>query len=142
MTPPGRAWALALPYDRPPLSLNREMHWAKRRQAERQIMDDVQWLARQQKLPRGKDALRRIHVRLVWTPSVKRTRDTDNPTPTLKKVIDGLVRYGLVMDDHHDIVSSECVINAIAHGRGHVVVAIQEILPDEAVHHGEQALPG
>lgn len=124
MTEPHPQWSLMLPYDRPPLSLNKNMHWAKQRELERQIMDDVQWLARAAKLPKG---LRYVEITLLWAPSVKRTRDTDNPTPTLKKVIDGLVKYGLIPDDNHDVVRSSCMILPLIKGRGQVYVSIQQL---------------
>lgn len=117
-------WQLKLPYDRPPLSLNKSMHWAKQRKIERQIMDDVQWLARFAKLPKG---LEHVRVELIWQPSIKRTRDTDNPTPTLKKVIDGLVKYGLVVDDDVSHVESACLILDVQPGRGQLSAIVTEL---------------
>ncbi len=124
----GRTWTLALPYERPPLSLNSRMHYRKEAQWKRQIKDDVQWLARLHRLP--KNDLRRVLIQLVWTPSVKRPRDTDNPTATLKPAIDGLVAYGLVPDDNKDIVESGCIIREVVPHRGALELVITEIVFD------------
>lgn len=128
----GRSWTLTLPYDKPPLSLNSRMHFRKEAQWKRQIKDDVGWLARAAKLPRNE--LRRVLIQLVWTPSMKRDRDTDNPTATLKPAIDGLVRYGLVPDDNRDVVESNCIIRSHVSGRGKLELVITELLPDTVVN--------
>lgn len=115
-------YRLDLPYDNPPLSLNREIHWTKKRQWEKQIMSDTMWLALAARVPKGLD---RVHIELHWQPGSTRRRDSDNPTPTLKKVIDGLVKHGLVTDDTHDHVSSECIIEPTVQKQGKVWVIIK-----------------
>jgi crossover junction endodeoxyribonuclease RusA len=100
-------WVVPLPYDRPPLSLNGRMHWAQQSRWKRQLRGDALLLARAHHLPRG---LTRVRVELHWRPRDRRARDSDNPTATLKPLIDGLRDYGLVADDDSAHVSSECVI--------------------------------
>lgn len=116
-------WALTLPYASPPLSLNRHMHHMKEAAERRQIKQDVGWLARAAKLPRG---LHRVHVVLVWRPKQIRRRDSDNPSPTLKPAIDALVQYGLVVDDTVAHVSSSVEIRERAeegkHGMWLVII--------------------
>jgi hypothetical protein len=80
------------PFLAPPLSLNRKMHWAK----EERIKADLRTLVRARcRIP----ATDHIHVWLRWQPRVKRNRDGDNPTPTIKPCVDQLVKCGVVVDD-------------------------------------------
>lgn len=100
-------WSLELPYTSPPLSLNRHTHHMKEARLRDQVKSDVGWLVRAAKVPKGLD---RIHVTLLWHPKHPGTRDTDNPSPTLKPAIDALVKYGVVSDDNHLHVSSSVEI--------------------------------
>lgn len=100
-------WVLPLPYSSPPLSLNLRMHPAKERAAKRQLKADAHYLAHYRKVTRGCEA---IFVTFVWVPKTKRTRDTDNPVPTIKALIDGLVQYGVVVDDDSEHVAHRTVI--------------------------------
>lgn len=104
-------WVLRLPYSAPPLSLNKKLHWSAEYKWKQQIQSDVLNMARYVRLPKG---LSRVEIVLHWAPSVRRDRDTDNPTLTLKPAIDALIRYGLCADDSHEYVSSRCVIEPIA----------------------------
>lgn len=102
------SWDLVLPgYKSPPLSLNKKMHWRVEQSWVKQLHHDVIILAMFNKLPKDQA---RAHVTLVWHPSTRRRRDTDNPTPTLKACIDGLVKYRLVPDDSSEYVSSSVLI--------------------------------
>jgi hypothetical protein len=109
MPNPGRyAGTLRIPqYDTPPLSLNGRMHWAK----ERRIKADLRWTARilalNYGIPRG---LEHVNITLIYVPAVMRRRDEDNMIPTLKPIVDGLVDYGLVPDDTHQHVHTQCRI--------------------------------
>jgi crossover junction endodeoxyribonuclease RusA len=103
-------YELTLPYSSPPLSMNDRTHWRTQLAIKRQIDGDVRLLALHKRLPKG---CAKADITLVWHPSVKRRRDTDNPMPTLKAAIDSLVRYGLVADDSSDIVSSGVVIGEL-----------------------------
>jgi len=89
------------PFHRPPLSLNRKLHWA----AEKRIKDDLRWLIRARcTIPKSDH----IDVWLKWQPKVKRNRDGDNPSgPTLKPIVDELVRLGVVPDDTTEHVTHQ-----------------------------------
>lgn len=101
------SWDLLLPYPSPPLSLNKRMHWRVQASWAKQLHHDVIMLAMHQHLPKDQA---RAKVTLVWHPSDKRRRDTDNPVPTLKACIDGLVKYRLIPDDSSHYVTSSVEI--------------------------------
>lgn len=100
-------YELKLPYASPPLSLNDRMHWARTQGIKNQLQSDVIVLALLKKLPKG---CAKADITLVWHPSVKRRRDSDNPFPTVKAAVDALVKYGLVADDSSDIVTTRVLI--------------------------------
>lgn len=85
-----------MPWTKPPLNMNQRLHWAKKNRISRAIRRDTALLARHTRLPR---TCAHATIRLVYYPPDKRTRDADNLTATLKPVCDGLVDYGLVVDD-------------------------------------------
>ena len=95
MGEPAREWLLVLPWDKPPLSANQRVHWAKRARLTKQVVGDVQWLVRAQRIP----SLGRCSVQLHYRPLTNRHRDTDNLVASLKPVCDAIVREGLVPDD-------------------------------------------
>ncbi len=103
-------WIVRLPFQRPPLSENYRLHWAKRNRIVNDVKDAAHTMAVATRLPKG---LERVRIELHWQPHVMRQRDTDNPTPTLKAAIDGLVRYGLVADDNSAHVTSTVVIEPL-----------------------------
>jgi hypothetical protein len=129
MTVPTAAqtWTIDLPYDTPPLSLNDRMHHMVAYRLKKQLKADGRVLALSAKLPRGLD---RVHIILHWQPPDRRHRDSDNPTATLKPLIDGLVAYGLVVDDNSAHVTSECVIEPAARpARTWLTITAGEALP-------------
>lgn len=95
-------WRLELPYERPPFTLNQRLHYQQRAKVVRAIRDDTMRLARAAKLPRGLD---HVTVILYWQVPDKRHRDTDNPVPTHKAIVDGLTEYGLTEYDSMDYVT-------------------------------------
>lgn len=103
------SWELLLPYPSPPLSLNKRMHWRVENSWKKQLHNDVLVLCLLNHLPKDQA---RARVTLVWHPHDKRRRDTDNPVPTLKALIDGLVKYRLVTDDSSEFVTSSVEILA------------------------------
>lgn len=104
-------WRLDLPgYTSPPLSENQRLHWAAKHRIGQQLRNDVLLLARAAKLPRN---LGRVEIVWHWQPTVRRRRDDDNPTPSLKVARDALVAYGLVADDDSEHVRSGCVIEPV-----------------------------
>lgn len=92
MTAP-TTYRLDLPYERPPLTANQRMHWARKAQITRAVRFSAKVAARD--IP----ALGRCSVHLVWTVTDRRRRDADNLVPTLKACADGLVDAGVVVDD-------------------------------------------
>lgn len=92
MTAP-TTYRLDLPYERPPLTANQRMHWARKAQITRAVRFSAKVAARD--IP----ALGRCSVHLVWTVTDRRRRDADNLVPTLKACADGLVDAGIVADD-------------------------------------------
>lgn len=93
-----------LPYDKPPITANQKFrHWAERARLVKNVRETTTWLAKAAGLPKH---AARVIVQLHWRPKVNRRRDTVNLYPTVKAAVDGLVDYGLVPDDTHDIVST------------------------------------
>jgi len=86
---------LQLPYTSPPLSLNSRDHWRTTARKKSRLRGEVLVLARAAKIP----ALDRCAVRLIWQPRDRRRRDGDNPFPTIKSAVDGLVDAGVLVDD-------------------------------------------
>jgi len=88
---------------------------AERPAGSSKLSDDAQLLATSSKLPKHLD---QVGIVLHWQATTKRPpRIATTPHPTLKALIDGLVRYGLVEDDNSERVTSGCVIESVAaHG--------------------------
>lgn len=120
-------WEMKLPYERPPMSLNKHVHHMKEYRLREQIKTDIGWLARYHKLPKG---LQQIKVELLWVVAPNRRRDTDNPTPSLKPMIDALVKHGVVPDDTAAHVRSEVLIEAPTPYRSHgMYLVVRDIAP-------------
>jgi hypothetical protein len=95
--PDADTWVLRLPWPKPPITLNTHWRaWQARWRAEQTIAATSALLAAHARIP----ACQRIHVQLVWVPRLNRTRDEDNPIATLKPLIDGLKKAGVVPDDN------------------------------------------
>lgn len=94
-------YTLALPWCRPPRSLNQRLHWSERQRLDREIRTTVGWLSRQARIPRSKHAT----VTLYWAPGDRRKRDADNVVPTLKAGCDGIVDSGVVADDRPELMT-------------------------------------
>lgn len=77
----------------PPLSANRDLHWAEKARLTR----DIRLAARLASSRIGPQ--RRVEVTMVWIVADKRRRDVDNIVPTLKPICDGIVDAGVVRDD-------------------------------------------
>lgn len=95
-------FAVALPYDRPPLTANgmRGMHWGVRKSLTKAIRA---WVAEGvTKLEAGPVTF--VRVELHYVPRDSRRRDRDNLVPTLKPCLDGIVDAGLVPDDTPDYI--------------------------------------
>lgn len=93
------------------LNLNQKEHWAPRNKRVQAWRHGAHIYARQAKLPKGLSSVR-IDV-YVWK-KTKVRYDPHNLMPTLKPVIDGLVDYGLLVDD-----SSEYLAGPFIHHGGY-----------------------
>lgn len=102
-------WEIALPWDKPPLTLNQRMHWAPKAQWTRTLRAGSHLLALQAKIPQ----LDTCTVTLLWHPPDRRRRDEDNPIPTLKALADGVVDAGVVTDDTPDLMRKHCRIGEV-----------------------------
>lgn len=71
---------LDLPFTSPPLSLNHRRGWRANAAKIRQVRDTACVLAKQARIGRCD----RVRVTLHYRPRDRRTRDVENPTPTLK----------------------------------------------------------
>lgn len=91
----GRQWHLPLPYRTPPLTLNQRLHHMAKYRLEQELQADAKVLARSHKVP----PCERISVELHWRPKMRRARDGDNLFATVKPLVDGLRKAGVVVDD-------------------------------------------
>jgi crossover junction endodeoxyribonuclease RusA len=114
-------WTLDLPYRTPPLSLNRHLHHMAEHRIRKQLQTDAVKLAHSRKLP---TLLPPVHIRLHYRPPTAGRYDEDNLVATLKPLIDGLVFYGLVLDDSDKFVSSDCKIERPAQRPGSMWLTI------------------
>lgn len=94
---------IPLTFTRPPLSLNKQWHWAKQSKLKRSIREEVFLRCMSQKIRRP---AKFVTVEFHWRPAENRRRDTDNIQPTVKSCCDALgprsgdsPGYGLVPDD-------------------------------------------
>ena len=90
-----RNWTLALPYQKPPLTLNMRLHHMAKWRLEQEIQTAALVLARAQKVP----MCERISVELHWRPKTRRARDGDNLFATIKPLVDGIRKAGVISDD-------------------------------------------
>jgi crossover junction endodeoxyribonuclease RusA len=91
-------YELDLPYTAPPLNLNDRGHWQTRARKIREVRHAACVLAKASPLSRG-GPLGKVRVTLHYIPRDRRTRDEENPVPTVKACADGLVDAGIVRDD-------------------------------------------
>lgn len=93
-------WRLALPYRRPPISLNGREHWSVRHRIMEELKTTAGWVARAAKVPK----LQACTIRLTWFPGNNRRCDPDNLALTLKGLVDGLVLAKILPDDNAERV--------------------------------------
>jgi crossover junction endodeoxyribonuclease RusA len=96
-----------LPWLQPPLSQNQALHWTEANEQKQAIKQAVVVLVKQQLRGANADSppiKPPVEVVLRWTVTDRGRRDTDNPVPTLKAAIDGLVAAKFIPDDHWLIV--------------------------------------
>lgn len=98
---------LALPWPKPPLSLNDRSQWAARYRKQQEIKAIVKLLARNAKLRPVEHAVVTLHYR----PRDNRRRDKDNLYATIKPCIDGLTAAGIFADDDSTHVTPQVEIH-------------------------------
>lgn len=93
-------WVLRFPQPCQRLSMNDRLHWARRQELTKAWKDAAFWWARSNGLPSRKvgDSVP-MYVRVTFPVTDKRRRDSDNPAPTVKAIVDGLVLAGCWPDD-------------------------------------------
>ena len=104
-----REWRLEMPAPAPWLNANQRVD--RRAQTEDRACwrDAAHTWAIARKLPKG---LARVRITATASFPTLRRRDVDNYAPTVKAVIDGLKRYGLVPDDNaKHVISVELCIS-------------------------------
>lgn len=92
-----RRWEIVLPFEkgRLPLSLN----YRQTPHQHARIVAEVREMAGRLAIAHRVGRHPRVRVALHVLPAVSRTRDVENPVPTLKACCDGLVDAGVVADD-------------------------------------------
>lgn len=100
---PDEQYKLTFDWKRPLLHANQTLHWGAEHKLKREARTAVAWRAKSRRIP----PLGRIHVELTWVVKDNHRRDSDNLGPLLKPMIDGLVDAKVVVDDRHELVSSE-----------------------------------
>ena len=88
-------YELPLPWSKPPLSLNHRRGWRANAALVKEVRHAGWALARSS----GVGPHERVRVELHYRPRDRRTRDDENPVPTLKALADGLVDAGVVVGD-------------------------------------------
>jgi len=81
------------------MNLNQRMHWAEKARLTKAWRNAAHVFASGSKLPNG---LERVHTVAHIIKPTARKYDVHNLMPTLKACIDGLVDYGLIVDDTND----------------------------------------
>ena len=80
------------------LNANDTRHWAPKARLVKNWRNLAHLIARQAKAPKG---LHRVMIQAYIHKTNNRRYDAHNLMPTLKPIVDGLVDYGLIPDDHN-----------------------------------------
>jgi Holliday junction resolvase RusA-like endonuclease len=108
------------------LNSNDRMHWRPKAKLTKAWRQAAHVYARQAKLPKG---LARVRIDVQVHKTTPNRYDAMNLYPTLKAVVDGLVDYGLVMDDNNDHVTGPFITDGGRDDTAKVVLTVTEILP-------------
>lgn len=92
---------LSIPAPADWINLNQRLHWAQRAKLTKAWRNVAHIQARQQGLPKG---LGRVSIVATVHKATGRKYDVHNLIPTAKAVIDGLVDYGLIVDDSNEFL--------------------------------------
>lgn len=117
---------LAIPAPAKWLNSNDRLHWSPRAKLTRSWRQAAHVYARQARLPKG---LGRVRIDAQVHKTTGNSFDAMNLYPTLKAVVDGLVDYGLVVDDNNDHVTGPFITDGGRRVRAEVVVTITELGP-------------
>jgi hypothetical protein len=104
-----RVWEIPLPYRDPPLTLNTvtRMHWAKAAPAVRNLQHTGFFLAKHHDVP----VMSCLTVELIYWPGNNQVHDADNLVVTLKALMDGIRKAGVVPDDRgRHVRSAICTV--------------------------------
>lgn len=92
---------LTIPLPAEWINLNQRLHWAQRAKLTKAWRTMAHIQARQQRLPKK---LGRVSIVATVHKATARKYDVHNLIPTAKAVIDGLVDYGLIVDDSNEFL--------------------------------------
>jgi Holliday junction resolvase RusA-like endonuclease len=108
------------------LSLNGREHWAERARRTQELKKAAWAVALQAKVPR----LKRASIVVEYQPPDRRRRDADNPAPSAKACIDGIVAAGVLFDDAcpQYVTDIRCTIGE-PHPGGRIVLRVTEAPP-------------
>lgn len=105
----GRVETIPLSFRSPPLSLNLRKHWAPAHRIIGAIHDEIKI-----RTHRWEPFTSPVEVELLWLVFDRRIRDVDNPMPTCKYLVDGLVLAGVLpRDDSTFVRRSFCTIERV-----------------------------
>lgn len=112
-------WILYFNWEKNPLPMNgtgsRGAHWAKTARQTRWVRTRSEYIARLAKIP----PLGRCRVLLTWWVALDRVRDPDNLGQLEKRLFDGLVDAGVVVDDKPELMTKDrAVIRKVADSEG------------------------
>lgn len=102
-------WEIELPYRTPPLTLNTmtRTHWARMATTVRNLQHAGYYLVKHEDVP----PLSCLSVELIYWPGTNRVHDADNLVATLKALMDGIKKAGVVPDDRGRYVrSATCTV--------------------------------
>lgn len=106
------------------LNSNDRLHWSRRAKLTKAWRHAAHIYARQAQLPKG---LSRVRIDALVHKTTGNSFDAMNLYPTLKAVVDGLVDYGLVVDDNNDHVTGPFITDGGRQEKAMVVLTITEI---------------
>lgn len=106
------------------LNSNDRLHWGPRAKLTKSWRQAAHVYARQARLPKG---LGRVRIDAQVHKTTGNSFDAMNLYPTLKAVVDGLVDYGLVVDDNNDHVTGPFITDGGRREKALVVLTITEI---------------
>jgi hypothetical protein len=119
-------WTIELPAGLPMLSLNDRLSWqARYRRSE--VLKAAAWaVAKQAKIP----PLGRVSILAEYQPPNRHERDADNPVASVKALIDGCVKAGVLPGDEcpRYVTVVSCTIGRM-HPGGRMVMHLTEVAP-------------